>query len=110
MTESVSSSAIAAVRAASAAPRTVPGDAAAAKAVAQALDKPAPVFNTHSQGLAGMMAAQLRQTREKMADVQAKISELQAELTDLMRVESAIGRASDALVVDQHEEREEQQG
>lgn len=102
MTESVSSSAIAAARAATAAPR-IPVDAVAAKAVAQALDKPAPVFNTHSQGLAGMMAAQLRQTREKMADVQAKISELQAELTDLMRVESAIGRASDALVIDQQE-------
>lgn len=99
-TESRSDTAVAAARSAGAG-RTLPAEAAAEKAVQQALDKPGPVFNTHSQGLAGLLAAQARSIQEKMADVRAKIAELHAEETDLMRAESAIVKASDALVVDQ---------
>lgn len=100
--ESRSTGAVAAARATGEG-RVLPREAAAENAVANALDKPGPVFNTHSQGLAGLLAAQARNTHEKMADVRAKIAELEAELTDLMRTESAIAKASAALVIDQPE-------
>ena len=72
-------------------------DAAIGTAVAEALARSAPVFNTHSQALAGRLIAEERALKEIVADIDARIAELNAQRTDAMLAESGIARALEAL-------------
>ncbi len=70
------------------------------RAVQEALEdktQTQPVFTTHSNALAGMLIAHERQLKEKVADIDAKIAELNAERTDAMLAESGVSAALQAL-------------
>jgi microsomal dipeptidase-like Zn-dependent dipeptidase len=67
-------------------------------AVEAALSTPTqPVNTTHSNALAGMLLAHERQLKEKVADIDSKIAELNAERTDAMLAESGVSAALRAL-------------
>lgn len=66
-------------------------------AVSDALKPAAPLFNTHSQALAGRLLAEERALKEIVANLDARIAELNAERTDAMLAESGIVRALEGL-------------
>ena len=75
-----------------AADRAIATDRAAAAAVTAATEPgaTAPVFTTHSHGVGALLAAQELALREIVADIDAKIAQLQAERTDAMLAYSMI--------------------
>ena len=97
-TESRSDAAANAARNVDQAPAHLPADGAMQRALDKALGNTTkPVFNTHSQGLAGLLLAEERSLKEKAANVRAKIDELEAEYTDIMLAESGIAGALQRL-------------
>jgi ABC-type amino acid transport substrate-binding protein len=68
-----------------------------AKRTEDAMQAPAPIFNTHSQALAGRLVAEERALIEQCADIDAKIAALQAERTDVLLAQSGITAALGAM-------------
>lgn len=68
-------------------------DVAVHEAVEHALTDPAKTFNTHSNALAGRLIAEERALIEIVADIDAKIADLQAQRTDAMLAHSMISHA-----------------
>jgi len=67
-----------------------------AAAVSEALQKPSPVFNTHSAALAGEIAAKAESYKAMVAEIDAKLNLLEAERTDLMLAYSMLSHAMSA--------------
>ena len=69
-----------------------------AATVSEAIAAPAaPVFNTHSQALAGRLIAEQRALIEIVADIDAQLGALNAQRTDAMLAQSGITNALAAL-------------
>jgi molecular chaperone DnaK (HSP70) len=66
------------------------------QALTEAIPGPA-VFNTHSTALVGMLLAQENALREKAADIRKKITDLEAEYTDIMLAQSGVTHAIRAI-------------
>lgn len=77
--------------------RAVVRDEEIAAAVAESMALPAPVFNTHSLALVGLLVAQERGLSEKAADIRKRIADLEAEYTDIMLAQSGVTHALRAI-------------
>lgn len=66
---------------------------AIAKALAAGIAGKARTFNTHSQALAGRLIAEERALNEIVADIDAKLAELNEQRTDAMLAHSMISHA-----------------
>lgn len=68
------------------------------EAVGEALSKSmAPIFNTHSQALAGRLIAEEKALINIVGDIDRRIAELNAERDDAMLAHSGISKALGAL-------------
>lgn len=71
-------------------------DARLEEGVAAALAEPKPIFRTHSSALAGEITAKAESYKAMVAEIDAKLAQLEAERTDLMLAYSMLSGAMGA--------------